>query len=108
MGERPISLIDEKSAKVAALDVALLGDHFEGSICLDGTPREIRQLFEKYEEIVDGQMFSLLDDVEEKIARMPIRVLFNDGSTRPIWDLQVYPSTQAVSFKMDRVERMGS
>lgn len=95
-------MIDEKSTKVAALDVIPLGDHFEGSICLDNAPGEIRQLFEQYEEIVEGQLFSLLDDVEERIARMPIKVLLNDGSTGPILDLQVFPSTGAVSFKMDR------
>ncbi|SRR6266540_2864622 len=99
MTNRPIYLIDQSSARVAALDVQFRDDHFEGTISLDATPPQLRELFEQFEGIVEGQMFSLLDDIEEKIAAVPLRVVFEDGAEADVVDLQVFPSTNAVSFK---------
>ncbi len=100
MTHKPICLIDTNGAQIATLDVQLREDHYEGTISLDATPRQIRQLFEQFEEIVEGQMFSLLDDIEEKIGTISLRVRFDDGGEAPVADLQVFPSTNAVSFKI--------
>src|SRR3954454_16462119 len=99
MTSRPLYLIDQTSTKIATLDVQLSGDHFEGTILLDLTPPQLRQLFEQFEEIVEGQMFSLLDDVEEKIEAVRFRVVFENSAEADVTDLQVFPSTNAVSFK---------
>src|SRR5437016_5413393 len=99
MTRKPIYLIDQSAAKVAALDVQFHEDHYEGTISLDATPPELRRLFEQFEEIVEGQMLSFLDDIEQKIAAIPLRVLFEDGGAADVADLQVYPSENAVSFK---------
>ena len=99
MANRPLYLIDQSSAQVAALDVQFRDDRFEGTISLDATPPQLRQLFEQFEEIVEGQTFSLLDDIEEKIAAVPLRAVFENGAEADVTDLQVYPSTKAVSFK---------
>jgi len=45
-------------------------------------------------------MFSLLDDIEDKIGTVPLRVSFDDGGEASVVDLQVFPSTNAVSFKI--------
>src|SRR5438128_12216150 len=95
---RPIYLIDPDSARIAALDVCGCGDHFEGTISLQGTPPKIRQLFEQYAEIVEGQMFSLLDAVEAKIEAMCLRAVFDNGAEAEVEDLQVFPVRNAVSF----------
>ena len=100
MTHRPIYLIDQHSARVAALDVEFRDDHFEGMISLDATPPHLRQLFEQFEEVVEGQMFSLLDDIEEKIETTRLRVIFENGAEAGVTDLQVFPSTNAVSFKI--------
>jgi hypothetical protein len=100
MTHRPVYLIDQHSARVAALDVQFRDDHFEGLISLEGVPAPLRQLFEQFEEIVEGQMFSLLDDIEEKIEATRLRVLLENGSVACLSDLQVFPSTNAVSFKL--------
>jgi hypothetical protein len=99
MSHRPIYLIDQNAAQVAALDVQFRDDHFEGTISLDATPPQLRELFEQFEEIVENQLFSLLDDIEEKIAAIALRVVFEDGEEADVADLQVFPSTNAVSFK---------
>src|SRR5436309_12646396 len=99
MTNRPLYLIDQNSARVAAVDVEFREDHFEGTISLDTIPPQLRQLFEQFEEIVEGQMFSLLDDIEEKIGAIPLRVFFENGAEADVTDLQVFPSTKAVSFK---------
>jgi hypothetical protein len=65
---RPIYLIDPKSAKVAALNVRESDGHFEGTISLDATPPALRRVFERFEEVVEGQTFSLLDEVEAEVA----------------------------------------
>ncbi len=44
-------------------------------------------------------MFSLLDGIEEKIGVIPFKVSFEDETEAGVEDLQVFPSTGAVSFK---------
>ena len=39
----------------------------ERSTC-ENTPAELRTLFDVFEEIVNGQMFVFLDDIQEKIG----------------------------------------
>ena len=58
----------------------------------------MRALFAEYEEIVEGQMFSLLDDVERRVADLHLNVLLEDGAELRADDLQVYPTTGAISF----------
>ena len=99
MSHRPLYFIDPSGVRVASLDVALVGDHFEGTVSLEATPSSVRQLFQQFEEIVEGQSFGLLDDIEEKIGAMSLRTVFEDGSAASVCDLQVFPSTGAVSFK---------
>ena len=100
MTRKPTCLIDQSAAKVAALNVQLRDDHYEGTISLEGTPLALRELFERFEEIVEGQTFSLLDEIDEKIGTLPLRVCFDDGVEEHFADLQVFPSTNSVSFKI--------
>lgn len=99
MAIRPVYLLDGGSNRVADLNATFTGEHYEGTISLEYMPPELKRLFEEYEGIVEGQMFSLLDGIEEKIGTIPFRVSFEDGSQAYVEDLQVFPSTGAVSFK---------
>ncbi len=99
MTSRPIYLLDQCDNRVAALNVTFTGTHYEGTIALERTPAELRQLFEEYEAVVEGQMFSLLDGIEEKIGAIAFKVSFEDGAEAYVEDLQVFPSTGAVSFR---------
>lgn len=100
MTDQPINLVDQSSARIADLNVSLTGDLYSGTISLDATPPQLKRLFEEFEEIVEGQMFSLADEVEEKIGAIPLRVVFGNGMEAYVQDLQVFPSTNRVSFKI--------
>lgn len=81
------------------LDVTPLGDHFEGTVNLASSPLPLRALFEDYEEVVEGQVFSRLDAVEEKVAAASLKVEFDDGTVADVEDLQVFPTRDAISFR---------
>lgn len=100
MATQPIYLVDQSSTRIAVLNVAPIGDHYRGTICLDATPPELKYLFEEFEENVEGQMFSHADEIEEKIGVIPLMVIFPNGMEAYVEDLQVYPSTKRVSFKI--------
>ncbi|HTE18381.1 MAG TPA: hypothetical protein VK689_08370 [Armatimonadota bacterium] len=101
-----VQLIDSYRIVVATAQVAERGECLAGLINLGPMPAALRHKFAEYEEIVDGQMFSLLDDIEEQINAVPLTAVFGDGSEAPVEDLQIYPSTGRVSFRLakERVE----
>lgn len=100
MTTQTVYRIDQSSTKIAVLHVEPSGDHYRGTICLDATPPELANLFQEFEENIEGQMFSLADEVEEKIGAIPLRVVFPNGIEAYVDDLQVYPNTKRVSFKV--------
>ena len=91
-------LLGPTSARVAVLDVTLVGDLFSGTICLDATPPELEHHCQEFEEMVEGQVFEVADEIEEKIGKLRLRVAFANGPEADVSDLQVYPSTKRVSF----------
>jgi hypothetical protein len=99
MTQRPLYLTDASGARLAALAVSAVGDRFEGTIQADQLPDDLRRLFAEFEEVVEGQMFSFLDQVEDRIRAARLRVVWEDGASTPVSDLQVYPSSGAVSFR---------
>jgi len=95
-----VRLVDRSRAVLAVAQVADEDGSFGGTIDLRSTPAELRALFEEFEEIVNGQMFVFLDEIQKKIGALPIRARFDDGSEADIHDLQVFPSTGDVSFRL--------
>jgi hypothetical protein len=107
MSAQPIHLLDQSRTRIASLSVAAVGSHYEGDVSLDATPSNLMKLFEQYEEIVEGQMFGLLDSIEENIADAGLRVAFEDGTEADVDDLQVFPSRKAISFGIRDTARTG-
>ena len=68
MTTQPAHLVDQESNRIAVLHVEPAGELFRGTICLADTPPGIKRLFEEFEENVEGQMFPLADEVEERAA----------------------------------------
>jgi hypothetical protein len=99
MTQRPIYLTNASSDRLASLNVSIVGDHFEGTIDLKQLPDQLRQLFAEFEDVVESQMISLLDPVEERVRAAQLRLAWEGGESTPVDDLQVYPSTGAVSFR---------
>jgi hypothetical protein len=103
MQRRIVKLIDPSGNVVATAQVADEGAYYGGTINLCQTPASLRALFEEFEEIVNGQMFAFLDDIQEKIGSLSIKAVFDTGHEMSVKDLQVFPSTGDVSFKLAEV-----
>lgn len=99
MSPRPIHLINGTNC-VACLQVEPRDGRFEGEIDLSRTPPHLLRLFHEFEEIVEGQILSVLDDIEEKLADASLQVVLENGEVVPVQDLQVYPRTRQVSFRI--------
>lgn len=100
MNGRSVKLIDASGNVLATAHVADEGNHYGGTIDLCCTPAPVRALFEEFEEIVNAQMFSLLDDVQGKIDSLVIKAVFDNGQEEFVKDLQIFPNKGDVSFKV--------
>jgi len=98
MTAQRVRLIDQHGQVIATAQVTEENGSFRGHIDPTSIHEPFRQLFEEYEEVVNSRMFSLLDDIEQKIEDLSLAVLFDDASQAKISDLQIYPKTRKVSF----------
>jgi hypothetical protein len=103
MEARTVKLIDPSRTVVAMAQVADEGAHYGGTIDLRDTPPGLRALFEEFEEIVNSQMFAFLDDIQERIGALSLKAMFDTGQEVYVKDLQVFPSTGDVSFRLAEV-----
>jgi hypothetical protein len=103
MSTQIVTFVDPTRKVIARSQVIDRGERFEGTIDLGGAPSAVRSLFEEFEEIVNGQMFSFLDDIQGKIASLPLQAVLDNGAEMRLEDLQVYPSTGKVSFRLAAV-----
>jgi hypothetical protein len=103
MQPRNVSLIDRFGNIVATAQVADEGTYYGGTIDLRRTPASLCALFEEFEEIVNGQMFAFIDDIQERIGAYRIRAVFDTGQEVDVEDLQVFPGTGDVSFRLAEV-----
>jgi hypothetical protein len=101
MSSQSVKLIDRDKKVVATAQVAEQIGQFTRMADLSLMPVDLRRKFEEHEEIVEGQIFSLLDEVEESISCIGIKAVL-DGIEVSIEDLQIYPSTNRVSFKVGK------
>ena len=99
-----VTLIDQERQVVATAQVAEQGGTFAGRINLSPMPVQLRRLFEEYEEIVNTQTFSLLDEIEEKIEMLHLKAVFEGGHEAALADVQIYPGTNKVSFQVLKQE----
>jgi hypothetical protein len=103
MDRQTVKLIDGSGRVVAVARVAKDGEGYRGTIDLGQMPVGMRAVFAEFEDIVSNQMFSFLDEIQAKKSAIPINVVFDNGGEAYICDLQVYPSTGDVSFKVAEV-----
>lgn len=94
------NLVDSTGRVLARASVQDEGKFYGGCIDLEMTPANVRTLFNEFEEIVNGQMFSFLDEIQGRMEMLHIKVQFDDGRVAPVTDLQVFPSTGEVSFRL--------
>jgi hypothetical protein len=78
-------------------EIVKIADRFHNLLCM---PKSLLLKFEEYESIVNEQLFSLLDRIQEKIEVDSYTVIFNDDKHQEIYDLQIWPSHRSISFKI--------
>ena len=100
MATQTVKLMDPSRKVIATAQVADEGAFYGGTIDLRETPPNLRTLFEEFEEIVNGQMFAFLDNLQARISAVSPKAVFDTGQEAEINDLQVFPSTGEVSFKI--------
>lgn len=100
MSSQRFTIIEQSRQVVATVQVSEQDDCLAGQIDLGSMPATLQHQFGEYEEMVNQQMFSFLDDLEEKIKRLFLKAVFVDGNVAQLTDVQIYPSTKSVSFKV--------
>jgi glutathionyl-hydroquinone reductase len=93
-----VQLLDPSRTVVATAQVIEQDRKYSGRIDLSLMPVVLQQKFREYEEIVNEQMFSLLDEIEEQISALRLKIRFATGYEVAIEDLQIYPTTKRISF----------
>ena len=100
MAARHVKLIDPSRQVLAVGQGVVNHDRFEGQVDARALSPSLYRIFQEYEEIVNGQIFSLLDEMEERIRALGIKAVLDGGDEARIEDLQLYPSTGLISFKI--------
>lgn len=92
-------IVDRQGRIVATMVVADCGTHFGGDIDLKNTPAELRGLFDEFEEVIDQQAFSDMDELLDRIGGFQLRANCEDGRCLELRDFQVFPSVLKASFR---------
>jgi hypothetical protein len=95
---KSVKIVDRDRNEVAIAQVEFRTGGYSGSVNVDRMPEALRLTFESYEDIVNNQTFSLLDQIEEEIGAIPFVAVFEDGCESSIKDLQIFPKSGTVSF----------
>src|SRR5688572_24289919 len=97
MGQN-VQLLDH-TRRVVARAVVEGNGAYRGVVTLDEMPSSLRRTFEEYESLVNNQIFSLLDPLEDRIAALVLVARFEDGREAQVHDLQIFPSAGTLSFR---------
>jgi hypothetical protein len=99
MADQVVTIIDRSRTPVAVAQVTHRDELFRGMIDLDQTPMGLLKLFEDYENIVQSQMFTLVDEMDGQIDSLGLHVITETGEELEIEDLQVFPTSRRFSFR---------
>ncbi|WP_406700727.1 hypothetical protein V5E97_18205 [Singulisphaera sp. Ch08] len=99
MPHEAITIVDEGRNVVATGLVEFLGDCYSGSVNVDRMSDSFQKMFVEYEDVVNNQTFSILDQIEDRISSIRFSAIFEGGSEFPVKDLQIFPKGGTLSFK---------
>jgi hypothetical protein len=99
MSETQAALVDSRGNTLAELLVADEEDWFSGRVFSQDLPSEVAKDLAWYDEVVQHQMLSYLDEAMAAIERWGLRVRFRDGSTHTVYALHIGPPNE-VSFRL--------
>ena len=100
MPHRSVTIVDRGRDIVATADGDFQEGHYSGRVNIDRMAPLLRLLFEEYEDIVNDQVFSLLDRIEGRIGANSFVAVFDDGCEAPVEDLQIFPKEGTVTFRV--------
>ena len=98
MSTHTVHLHDAFGQVLATAVVSKDGGTFAGTVDLTSTPPDARDLFEEFEEVVNGQMLSLVDDVADRIAALHVTATLDNKWMMGVENLQVFPTEGTISF----------
>jgi hypothetical protein len=93
-----IEVVDPIQNLVATAEVEDKGDYYSGSV--NKMSEALRLEFEEYESLINDQIFSLLDQIEERISIDSFTVIFDGNTKFYIDNLQIFPKAGTISFKV--------
>jgi hypothetical protein len=99
MSSTAVKLVDQRGVVLATGQASDEGAYFGGTLDLSAMPQDVRRLFEEFEELVVDQIFSLVDDAQDRAVR-GLSIVLENGQTIQPHDLQIFPSTGGFSFRM--------
>ena len=100
MSRQGVRIIDNAGDLVASATVIDEGSHFGGEVDLGSIPGALMALFREFEGAVNDQTFGVADEIQVRLARVGLRAVLGDAPAVCVDDLQVYPSTGDISFKL--------
>jgi hypothetical protein len=75
---------------------------FTGTVVRQGFPPEVQSALAWYDEVVQDQMLSYLDEAVAAVQRFELRAMFPDGSMHKAYSLHFSPADE-VSFRISPV-----
>lgn len=94
-----VRLLDADRQCVGIANVVEEKGTYSGTVDLSPMPVEMRGVFEKFESLVNGQVFSLLDEIEQAIDDLHLCASFDNGNELSLDQLQVYPREGRIRFR---------
>ncbi|NRD53694.1 hypothetical protein HRD49_08750 [Corallococcus exiguus] len=98
-------LVDAQGNLIGRVSVSAEGSLWSGEIDLSGAAPSLVSLFTEFEELVNDQVLSLLDEMETQVARLGPRFRIAEEEALPVEDLQIYPALRVVSFRTPHAGR---
>lgn len=100
MTAHDVRFLDHEGCVLATGRATDEGGYVGGTADWSVAPAPVLAIFAEFEEVVNGQMFAFLDEVQDKIRALGIAAAFDDGGVIELTDLQVFPSTGDFSFRL--------
>src|SRR4051812_23234344 len=98
----PINILDSTGKVVATASVEDTGSHYSGTVDIRYMPVALRELFGEFEDLVNDQVLSRLDEIEQRIQHTAFIAEFSDGSRANARDIQIFPKGGTISFRASR------
>jgi hypothetical protein len=95
-----VTLYDDSGESIGDVSVEGFADGWwSGRFAASPGFDRVRHLFAEWEDLVDNQILSLLDESEKKIDALGIQARIGE-QTLPVSDLQIYPNEAAACFRV--------